>query len=141
MPLFVRNKFVKANLIISSKARARNPYGRGWLSTAYLLALTSSDQLFFNENIIYFFYKTSFLNEEVNRTEPSLQFSVPWPESSFAEQLTVLRVKVMHGLLTERERISTVDLLVLTSSDQVFFIINYIFFLIKQPILMRSQLH
>ncbi len=33
---------------------------------------------FDNGNIIYFFYKTSSPNEEVNRTEPSPRVSVPW---------------------------------------------------------------
>ncbi len=30
------------------------------------------------ENIVYHCYKTSYLNEEVNGTEPSPSFSVPW---------------------------------------------------------------
>ncbi len=41
------------------------------LSTVDLLVLTSLDQLLFYENIIFLFYKTSYLNWEVNRTEPS----------------------------------------------------------------------
>jgi len=32
---------------------------------------------FDNANLIYFFYKTSYLNKEVNHTEPSLSVSVP----------------------------------------------------------------
>jgi hypothetical protein len=42
--------------------------------------LTSSlDQLlFYIENIINLFYKTSYLNEEVNSTEPSPLVSIPW---------------------------------------------------------------
>ena len=34
--------------------------------------------LFYIENIIYIFYKTSYLDEEVNRTEPSPSVSIPW---------------------------------------------------------------
>ncbi len=39
--------------------------GSAWLTTLYKLAP------FDNENIYTFFYKTSYLNEEVNCTEPS----------------------------------------------------------------------
>ncbi len=42
-----------------------------------LLVLNSSDQLFLAENIIYLCDKTSYLNEEVNCTEPSLQLVFP----------------------------------------------------------------
>ncbi len=41
---------------------------------------------FYIENIIYIFNKTSYLNEEVNCTEPSPSVSVPWPK----HQLTAL---------------------------------------------------
>jgi hypothetical protein len=34
--------------------------------------------LFSVDTSIYVFYKTSYLNEEVNRTEPSPLVSVPW---------------------------------------------------------------
>ncbi len=40
------------------------------ISTVNLLGLTSSDRLCFKLKL-YFFYKTSYLNEEVNLTEPS----------------------------------------------------------------------
>ncbi len=33
---------------------------------------------FHNENVIYFFTKTSHLNVEANRTEPSPWVNVPW---------------------------------------------------------------
>jgi hypothetical protein len=49
----------------------------GRLSTVDLLALTSLDQLLLTQQIL-FFYKTSYLNEEVNCTEPSPSVSVPW---------------------------------------------------------------
>jgi hypothetical protein len=37
---------------------------------------------FYIENIIYIFNKTSYLNEEVNRIEPSPSVSIPWFNSS-----------------------------------------------------------
>jgi hypothetical protein len=51
---------------------ARESLLRGRLSTVDLLVLTSLDQFF-----DLLFYKTSYLNEEVNCTEPSLSVSVP----------------------------------------------------------------
>jgi hypothetical protein len=58
-------------------------YQTGRLSTVSLLVLASLDQLFFyKENYIYFFYKTSYLNEEVNRTEPFPLVRIPWLEAS-----------------------------------------------------------
>jgi hypothetical protein len=60
---------------------ARNPYRRGRLSTANLLELTSLDQLLFILKILFtLFYKTRYLNKEVNSTGPSTKFSVPWLE-------------------------------------------------------------
>ncbi len=45
----------------------------GGLSTVDLLVLTSLDQLlFYVENIICLFYKTIYLNEEVNHAESEL---------------------------------------------------------------------
>ncbi len=41
-----------------------------------------------------------------------------------------------HGILTEEDRFSTVYLLVLTSQDQLLFILSFFLFT-KQPILMR----
>jgi len=54
-----------------------NPYGRGRLSTVDLLVLTSLDKLLFILKYYFPFYKTSYLNEEVNCTEPSPSVSVP----------------------------------------------------------------
>jgi hypothetical protein len=49
-----------------------------YLSTADLLVLTSLVKLnFYTENIIYHFYNTSYLNEEVNCTDPSPSVSTP----------------------------------------------------------------
>ena len=56
------------------------------LSAVDLLVLTSLDQLLL---ILAnaFFYKTSCLNEEVNRTEPSPSVSVPWSVHVFNFEL------------------------------------------------------
>ncbi len=54
---------------------AWNPY---W--TGRLLELTSLDQLLLKIQALFTFYKTSYLNEEVNGTEPFPSFSVPWFE-------------------------------------------------------------
>jgi hypothetical protein len=54
-----------------SKAGARNTNWRGRLSTVDLLVLTSLDQLLLILQTFFLFYKTSYLIEEVNHTEPS----------------------------------------------------------------------
>jgi len=49
-----------------------NPYSSGRIGTVDLHELTSLDQLLFKLKLyISFFYKTTYLNEEVNRTKPS----------------------------------------------------------------------
>ncbi len=51
----------------------------GPLSTTDLLLLTSLDQpLVILQTLFTFFYKTRYLNEEVNCTEPSPLVSIPW---------------------------------------------------------------
>jgi len=53
--------------------------------TADLQVLTSLDKLIFRLKIVFtFFYKTSYLNEEVNCTEPSPSVSIPWFTASLA---------------------------------------------------------
>jgi len=51
---------------------AGNPYWRGRISTIELLILTSSNQLLFVLKLCIYnlFYETSYLNKEVNCTEP-----------------------------------------------------------------------
>ncbi len=56
---------------------ARNPNWRGRFSTVYLLVQTSLDQLLLILQKCCIFYKTSYLNEEVNSTEHSLLIGVP----------------------------------------------------------------
>ncbi len=58
---------------------AGKSYLGGRFSTVDLLVLTSLDQFVSKLKILFFlFYKTSYLNEEVNCTEPSTSISVPW---------------------------------------------------------------
>jgi hypothetical protein len=53
-----------------------------------ILVLTSLDRLLFKiENIIYLGYKTSYLNEEFNCTEPSPSIGVPWQQLSLKQCL------------------------------------------------------
>jgi hypothetical protein len=57
---------------IQTKVGSGNPYPKGRISTFDLLELTSLDQLIFKMKKYFpLYYKTSYLNEEVNRTEPS----------------------------------------------------------------------
>jgi hypothetical protein len=62
----------------------------GRLSTVDLLVLTSLDQLLFTlQTLLTLFYKTSYLNKESNRTEPSPPISVPcfWQYLPFHKQV------------------------------------------------------
>jgi len=59
--------------------RPGNTNRRGRVSTVCLLVLTSLDrQLLQLKIMFYLFYKTRYLNEEVNCTEPSPSASIPW---------------------------------------------------------------
>ena len=51
--------------------KTRNPFRRARFSTVDLLVLTSLDKLHCKHNLLS--YKTSYLKEELNRTEPSLK--------------------------------------------------------------------
>ncbi len=59
-------------------AKSGNSYWRGRLSTFDLLVLASLDQLILIEYFIDLCNKTSYLNVEVNGTEPSPSVSFPW---------------------------------------------------------------
>jgi hypothetical protein len=50
----------------------------GWLNTVDLLVLTSFYKLLLNIQILYTFFNTRYLNEEVNRSEPFPSVGVPW---------------------------------------------------------------
>jgi len=53
------------------------PYRKGSICTVDLLVLTSLDKLIQTETNFFFFTKTTYLNEEVNCTEPSPSVRVP----------------------------------------------------------------
>jgi hypothetical protein len=57
--------------------QARNPYQRGRLDTVGLLVLTSLDDLLLKFETLHILKKTRYINEEVNRTELSLQKEFP----------------------------------------------------------------
>ncbi len=59
----------------------RKSYWRGRLPTVNLLVLTSLNQLLFIIKILFTFHKTSYLNEEVNFTEPSPSANISWTNS------------------------------------------------------------
>jgi len=61
------------------KVRAEKSYWRGRLSTVDLLVLSRSDQLIFTLKILFtFFYKASYLNEEVICTVLAPSVGIPW---------------------------------------------------------------
>jgi hypothetical protein len=51
---------------------------KGRINTNDFLFLICSDQLLLYWYFIILFYKTTYLDEEVNHTEPSLSVRVPW---------------------------------------------------------------
>ncbi len=117
---------------------------------------------FYSENIIYLFYKTSYLNEEVNCTEP---FPFYWRGKDSTINLLVLtsiyqlffiykrfytfftkqamlmrRLTVLSPSLLLKGKDSTIDLIVLTSLEQLLFILKILFiFFTKQATLMRRS--
>jgi hypothetical protein len=48
------------------------------ISAVDLLVSTGLDQLLYNLKLFFPFYKTTYLNEEVNRTDPSPSIRLPW---------------------------------------------------------------
>jgi len=82
---FVINFIFSLGLSLSNfdfiKLNFRGPgksYRRGRLSKVDLLVLTSLEELFYIENNGYVFNTTSYLNEEVSRTEASPLVNTPW---------------------------------------------------------------
>jgi hypothetical protein len=71
------SKFVGITIFVLVNLGSLNA-GEGSVFTVNLLVLASLDQLvFILKFLITFFYKTSYLNEEVNCTEPSPSVRVP----------------------------------------------------------------
>ncbi len=56
---------------------SRLPFAKMWLRTVDLFGLSLDQILLYIEYIIYFFNKTSYLNEEINCTEPAPSVSIP----------------------------------------------------------------
>ncbi len=77
---FNQNKYYHNLTLCFSIVWLRSLYWRGRVSTLDLLVLTRSDHLILILKIFFVaFYKTSFLNEKVNCTEPSsYSVKVPW---------------------------------------------------------------
>ncbi len=73
-------------------ARTEKPYRMGRISTVDLLVLTSLNELLFKLKLNFLFYKATYLNEEVNCTEPSPSVRVPWLGAS---SLTVAKADDM----------------------------------------------
>ncbi len=68
--------------------------GEGSVQLTFLL-LTSLDQLTFIFKILFFhFYKTSYLNEEVNSTEPSPSVSIPC-STWYSEAFTMKTLRIV----------------------------------------------
>jgi hypothetical protein len=64
-------------LVPINPTKGKEPLLREGLSEVKLLVLTGLDLLFLMSQTLFTFYKTSYLNEEVNCTVPSLSVSVP----------------------------------------------------------------
>jgi hypothetical protein len=72
--------------------------GEGRFSAIDLLARTRLDQLIFILEILFTFFKASYLNKEVNSTEPSPSVSVPWlleclPMADLSSLVSCLQVR------------------------------------------------
>jgi hypothetical protein len=63
---------------MNGKEKGRDVSLKGSINTVDLLVLIILNQLLFILKYCVPFYKTSYLNEEVNRTGPSPSVSVPW---------------------------------------------------------------
>ncbi len=74
--MFMHNKQINV-LPLLPELCTRESLLKGRISTDDLLALTSLLQLLLILNYIFSFRKTTYLNEEVNCTEPSHSVSVP----------------------------------------------------------------
>jgi len=67
---------------------------------ADLIVHTNLDQLFYTENIIYFLYETSCLNDEVNCTEPSYSVSIPCMDA-MRSRFLAYRIFKMRNVIGE----------------------------------------
>jgi hypothetical protein len=68
------------SLEVKVNTNTGKPYWMERLGTVDLLVLTSfRSAVLYIQSIITLCYKTSYINEEINCTEPSPLVSVPWP--------------------------------------------------------------
>ncbi len=108
--------------VFSPMVAADTPGNTNWkgrLSAVGFLELTSLDQLLLILATSFTFYRTSHINKEVNCTEPSPSVSFPWIHPSVS--VDTPRNTNWKG------RLSTVDLLELTSLDQLILILPILF--------------
>jgi hypothetical protein len=76
---FFRNEMGDPSFKKHMKWQARKPLVNGKVKYDWPPCINKFRSVaFYSENIIYLWYKTSYLYEEVNCTEPSLSISVPW---------------------------------------------------------------
>ncbi len=91
---FFTNGYQKVFLACSNYAHKEqtfqlgNPYRRERVSTVDLLVLPSLDPLIFIIKLFLLFYKKSYLNEEVNRTDHSPYVSLPCYSLSFLKSIS-----------------------------------------------------
>jgi hypothetical protein len=81
----------------SMQAHAGKSYRIGKLSSVDLLVLTSSVQLLSKLKIVFTYFKTSYLNEEVSCTEPSPSISIPWPMYPYAVKYSPVQQGILIG--------------------------------------------
>jgi hypothetical protein len=84
----------------------------GRSNTIDLLVLVSLDQLLFILKGFFPLNKTSYLNQEVNRTKPSPSVRVPWPKLSIDRQLKFLTL-IKKKLTTQTPCNTTVIVIVI----------------------------
>jgi hypothetical protein len=83
-----------------------NPFLRGRISTVDLLVVTCSDQLLLILENIFIFHKTSYLNGEVNRTDPFPPVQLTW----FKLLIILENTFNFHKTSCLNEEVSRIDL-------------------------------
>ncbi len=84
----------ESSLIISSFTPG-NPYWRGRFSTVDLLMPTCLYHTLFIFLTLFTFFRTSYLNEEVSRTDPSPKVKIPWGQCYKTFSIRNLRIFVI----------------------------------------------
>jgi hypothetical protein len=65
--------------LASMNGQSREPFVREEISIIDLLAFTSLDKMVLKLQTLFAYLQNKLPHEEVNRTEPSLSVSIPWP--------------------------------------------------------------